>query len=413
MDASNTVQPIQVIALFSSSVSYVHKARTRTRHFDNKIDSTGSITNKHQPAEIALLCRSRLEALPPVINASVLLGRLGLRVHLGTSTSSHAVIALLRDEGVNVTAFGQTDRNLNSVSAKVLSWTEFHRDAWRFISTLPDTTPLWIGSADTALALGPRLLRRRYVLQLNELYDKFWRYRVLLRPFARHAHSVVVPERSRAAIVRYWYGLPYTPHVLPNKPVFQCQTRNARIDDPRAKAIIESLGSATKLVLYQGHISAERDVRSIAAVVNKLGEPWRFAVMGADCAFLGEVRQVCPNVVVIPHIAAPGHLQVTSHAYIGAITYSRTSFNHLFCAPNKIWEYSGAAVPMICDDLPGLQMVATEGAGVCVDFQDSEALISSLLHIDAYHERYSSTAAQFFETVDMTATISAIVRGIG
>ena len=78
---------------------------------------------------------------------------------------------------------------------------------------------------------------------------------------------------------------------------------------------------------------------------------------------------------------------MTSHAYIGAVTYTRTSFNHLFCAPNKIWEYSGAAVPMISDDLPGLQVVAAGGAGVCVDFQDSKALMSSLLHIDVQLER--------------------------
>jgi len=42
---------------------------------------------------------------------------------------------------------------------------------------------------------------------------------------------------------------------------------------------------------------------------------------------------------------------------------------------------------MISDDLPGLQVVAAGGAGVCVDFQDSKALMSSLLHIDVQLER--------------------------
>jgi hypothetical protein len=373
-----------------------------------------SCTSKKILPDIALLCRLPLEALPPVLSASVLLARLGLRVHVGTSNAGPDVIALLRSEGVRVSAFGRTYRNLHSVSGRLLSGIQFHSDAWRFISTLPKTTPLWIGSADTAIALGPRLLKRRYVLQSNELYDTTWHLRLPLRPFARGALSVVVPEASRAAIVRYWYGLPCTPHVLPNKSVLQCQRRNAHIDDPRAKDIIESLGSATKLVLYQGQITAERDIRPVAAVVKKLGAPWRFAIMGAEAfhPFLEEVRRLCPNVIVIPRIPAPGHLQVTSHAYVGVVTYTRTSFNHLFCAPNKIWEYSGAAVPMICDDLPGLQAVATGGAGVCVDFQDSEALTSSLLRIDAHHERYSAASAQFFESVDTTVTIAAIVRKI-
>jgi hypothetical protein len=374
-----------------------------------------SFTSKDTLPDIVLLCRLPLEEMPPILSASVVLARLGLRVHVGTSNAGQGVIALLRSEGVRVTAFGRTYQNLHSVSGRVLSCIQFHQDAWRFMSTMPETTPLWIGSADTAIALGPCLLKRRYVLQTNELYDTIWHLRMPLRPFARCALSVVVPEASRAAIVRYWYGLQCTPHVLPNKPVLQCQGRNAHIDDPRAKDIIESLGSATKLVLYQGQITAERDIRPVAAVVNKLGEPWRFVVMGADAAFhpfLEEVRRLCPNVIVIPRIPAPGHLQVTSHAYIGAVTYARTSFNHLFCAPNKIWEYSGAAVPMICDDLPGLHVVAAGGAGVCVDFQDSEVLMSSLLHIDAHHERYSAAAAQFFETVDTTATITAILRNI-
>ena len=45
----------------------------------------------------------------------------------------------------------------------------------------------------------------------------------------------------------------------------------------------------------------------------------------------------------------------------------RNSLNRAFCAPNKIYEYSGLRIPAIGNEVPGLvNTIGAAKAGVCV-----------------------------------------------
>jgi hypothetical protein len=135
--------------------------------------------------------------------------------------------------------------------------------------------------------------------------------------------------------------------------------------------------------------------------------------MGRDEGFLAYVRAVCPNLIHIPEIEAPLHLAVTAQAFAGIISYTRTSLNNLFCAPNKMWEYAGAGVPMLCDDLPGLSAVAEAGAGVKCDFRDNSAVRESLLRIESHYETYRLGARHMFECVDIESILQRILLRCG
>ncbi|MGI9069864.1 MAG: hypothetical protein ACR2JB_00690 [Bryobacteraceae bacterium] len=338
------------------------------------------------------------------------MARLGVPVTVAASRAGDICQDYLAGHGIEVCVLEQQDYSPSWVGCKVANWLHFYNLAWKYIGQLPDSTLLWIGSADTALALSSRLLKRRYVLQLHELYDDFLLYKWGLRPFARNARCIVTPERNRAAIVQYWYRLDTAPVVLPNKP-----TKHGRcmLTDAPALAALQHLDPHSKIVLYQGYIRAERDIRSVASVVSELGDRWRFVVMGKDEGFLRHIRAVCPNVVYIPAIEAPLHLQVTTRAFVGVITYTKTSLNHLFCAPNKVWEYAGAGVPMLCDDLPGLRCVADAGAGAQADFLDRHAVRSCLLRMEREYDRYRSAALRMFDSVDIDGILRQVLIQCG
>jgi glycosyltransferase involved in cell wall biosynthesis len=297
------------------------------------------------------------------------------------------------------------------LAGKLRHWSAFRRGAWNAVAGLGPDALLWVASADTALALGRELRRRRYVLQLHELYDGVWHYRRMLGPIVRHAQAVVVPEPSRAAICRSWYRLVATPHVLPNKPHTHPRQPRQPVTHPSLRTALAEVGEA-RLVLYQGHIHPERDLRGVARALAALGQGWRLVLLGQNHhGYLAEIVRLCPDLVHVPYVAAPGHLELTSYARVGVAVYGYDCLNSIFCAPNKVWEYAGFGVPSLCQDLPGLvATVAASGAGRCADTGDVPALCEALIDLDRHHDDYSRRATAFYDSMDLEAVVTRIVH---
>ena len=62
-------------------------------------------------------------------------------------------------------------------------------------------------------------------------------------------------------------------------------------------------------------------------------------------------------------------------ASLGAIPYENTGLNHLYCTPNKLWEYPNAGVPILCTALEEMQSLVEEnGIGYLLprDFLDQD-----------------------------------------
>ena len=104
---------------------------------------------------------------------------------------------------------------------------------------------------------------------------------------------------------------------------------------------------------------------------------------------------------------------MTSHANIGLVFYDDFSLNQAFCAPNKIYEYSGFGIPILANKIPGLEnTVGKYNAGKCVDFKVDD-LISAIKEIDNHYEMYSNNASALYESVDNGSTIEEIIAALG
>ena len=122
-----------------------------------------------------------------------------------------------------------------------------------------------------------------------------------------------------------------------------------------------------------------------------------------------ELKKIYDKVIELSSLPAPLHLEVTSHAKIGLVFYDDFSLNQAFCAPNKIYEYSGFGIPMLANKIPGLEnTVGKFNAGKCIDFE-SEQLMEAIKEIDGNYERYSVNALALYDAVDNEGKIRQII----
>jgi hypothetical protein len=341
------------------------------------------------------------------------LAGLGHRVRLIVSVVTPPTVSLLAAQGIEVLQLQPSHPRRPHLLGKVVDWEIFRKRAWKTLESMGYDV-LWVGSADTALALGRRLLRECYVLQLHELYDRYPLYRYGLGRYARQASCLVVPEATRASIFRYWFKLAQTPVVLPNKPLNHPHDRNVPSRDAQAQRVLHAL-KGKKLLLYQGHICPSRDLRPLANAVRAMSPEYHLLLMGLDLhGFVAQVTHVCPRTSYIPYIAPPEHLTVTSHAHIGLVSYDHDSLNSLFCAPNKIWEYAGFGLPILAGSLPGLQStVGAAGAGICTDWESPSRILEDLSLIEEHYAQFSAGARAFYESIDTRKILQHILRRVG
>jgi glycosyltransferase involved in cell wall biosynthesis len=353
---------------------------------------------------LIFVLKSKIEDLPPLVTALFALSELGIKLILITDYCFPETEQLLKNNGVDVYII-QSSKIIHgkNIVEKFYSWLAFRWKAWKTIQAIHRQSDiLWIGSASTALALGTKLFFYKYILHIHELYDTLPRYKNGLKKYAQCSLGIVVPDMSRAAIFRVWWKLNKTPFIIPNKPFFHPKTRKLDISDNNIKKQIDAIGDIP-IILYQGHIENGRTLDVLAKAIHNNKLPVKLVLMGIDYAhFVEHLRKLCPDLIYIGFVFPPRHLEITSHATIGIIQYNFSCLNHVFCAPNKIWEYAGFGIPALVADLPALHYYYDRyNAGICCNF-DSEINIShAIQEILKQKSNYFQGAINLFESINI------------
>lgn len=298
----------------------------------------------------------------------------------------------------------------------------FRRWAWRKINAFvkpDDDVVLWAQSMISAAILGDRTLvfNRRFVVTLFDLGDmygsEFSGFSVQ-KMFA--SATIVECEYNRAHILKAEQSLSQLPFVLPNKPYGHPRQRNMEIGNQTIDDIVRFWGDR-KVFLYQGSLSADRG--ELLDVIEWLCEEFPdavVAVMGQKNSMIDRLITKHANFSHVPFVAPPHHLEITSHAHIGIAIYKGSNahglspINPVYCAPNKIFEYSGFGMPMLCNDIPGLRYtVGLAGAGVCVEELTRKTVVSAAKALFENYESYSVNATHFFDSVDTVSIVKKIL----
>jgi glycosyltransferase involved in cell wall biosynthesis len=237
----------------------------------------------------------------------------------------------------------------------------------------PDLKLVW-DAHEIYEAIGTRPQQRtsRAIIRKNSaLVDEFITINDSLARFYRENHQL--PAARVIMNATRWDGLPS--------------------DDGRLRRAA-GLSPERRIVLFQGGLAAGRGLTILQAAAARLPEPWSLVVMGwgpletklreAAAEVNRDRDPACKRLVLIPPAPVECLAQWTAGADIGIIPYENTSLNHLYCTPNKLWEFPNAGVPILATGFVEMEKIIVEaGTGYLLPIDFSAAdIINFLTNLD-------------------------------
>lgn len=265
---------------------------------------------------------------------------------------------------------------------------------------------LWVIHEDTFYDFPGLFKGKKYLASLYELNDNRMYINNKIAEHCRNAFILFEPEYNRACIARSWMKLSKTPSVIPNKPLGHPLKRNL-------PCVHKEYFENKFTILYQGLVIEERKIDAYCEAVAEMPDV-QLIVLGNGYGaeeYRNSLKQRFSYVKFIDFVRPPAHLNVTSNAQIGIVTYDYSTLNTIFCAPNKVWETAGFGIPMIANDIPGLaDTVGKFHAGLCVDTEDAQAIKNAIVEIKTNYQHYSQGALDLYQSVDVKLLINNAVE---
>lgn len=360
--------------------------------------------------QIHIFCKGNISSLPPVMQSIKSCLDLDYRVTLYTMEISPETekILLTNYKEIQIFKSGITKTKIHDY----LLYRNLVNKNYKLYSN--DIT--WIATFDTAINLyKSKVYRTKFILSVLELYDtaslhlKFFLHLIL-----HNCENIVVSEYNRACILRTKYRLKSTPYVLPNKfDGFVLSTETKEVQDTINK--IHEFSKGRKVILYQGLITKYRNLETLSEVLKDRSEEFVFVLIGPDFNYLDILiaKNDNVNIMYAGNFPAPLHLGITAISDIGIVIYDFYDLNNIYCAPNKIWEYSKFGVPMLGSSVPGLKYtIELGGCGVCVNFHDNDSINLGLDSILENMRHLSDNGLIFYNSLNMKDLVGQLIYNV-
>ena len=237
------------------------------------------------------------------------------------------------------------------------------------------------------------------------------------------AHKVVCCEYNRAHIIKGLYQLDRLPIVLPNKyyETDKIQQIEAKVPND-IQVIVDGLLPRLinkKIIIYQGvFTSKERRLEEYIQAVLSMPAEFVLLVMGRGSEMFSRLKEQYSShkIIFIDFVRPPYHLLITKMAHVGILSYLpvNTSFidvlNPIYCAPNKVYEYSKYGLPMIANDLPALKEIFTlHKCGELIDYPlTAQSIRETLNKVFNDYNEYRKGAIRFYNDTDVRAIVNTI-----
>ena len=356
--------------------------------------------------KIIYLLRKGLHFYPPCLTQILTLNDYKYEIEVYHGNNSKYIDELLDDRGIIHYTF-ETDRYNKNRLESALNFISLGMEARKVQSSLDKDAILWLGNLETAMSLnGSQLKKHKFILNVLELYDEHTIYDNWLKKYIKNASVVVACEKHRAAIMQCRYNLKELPVVIPNKS-YDVDIKNKIQDDSIIKSIKTNF-----IVVYQGIISEDRPLDKVAKALALLGDKSIvFLIMGkCDERYKSDLKKIYSNILFTGYVPAPQHLLYTQYCNIGIANYDKSLLNNVFCAPNKIYEYTKYRIPILCSDNIALEETIGEArAGICLDFLDEDIIMKAIQEIKDNYDTYSVNAKEFYCSLNVEKKINDII----
>ena len=361
-----------------------------------------------------------IQKYPPVLYLINYLISIGKDIEVFSGTTDEELLTNLQSKGVKFNNIINNDIYANKLK-KINVLRKFKSTVLDYMSSQdPDNVTLWMFGESCIWLIGELVYKFKSILYLFEIpnFSIKVRYKILspklnYQSVLQSAFKIVCCEYNRAHITRAYFNLEVLPTIIPNKPYLIEETDSLKVSsllgDVRDK----------KIILYQGIFNyPERKMENLCESINYLPENFIVCLMGSENDYKKKLEKTYKSdrIRFIPYIKAPLHLEITKQAYIGYLTYSpevgniKNVLNTLFCAPNKIFEYSKFKIPMLSNDVPALKYIFTNyGAGEV--FKSSpQDIAEMILKIDQHYNEYSLGSESLFESVNLEHLYQSLIE---
>lgn len=182
------------------------------------------------------------------------------------------------------------------------------------------------------------------------------------------ADLVIAANRYRARLMKKYYGMKSPPVPVLNIPsVGQTQ---ASPDVEREYSSLKVDGRS--VIVYEGNMASSRGIHLLVNAMPLLRDDCMMVLIGSGSG----AEQIRENVKkrglendvfclgTVPHSSLHSILAL---CHIGLVTYSFSGLNNIYCAPNKLFEYAHAGLPILSSGQRVLrQMVRGYDIGECL-----------------------------------------------
>lgn len=361
--------------------------------------------------KIKYLLKEGIHLYPPCLSQILSLKDLGVNIEVYHGITDKNTIKILESHDIiHYELYKHEIKSNNGLALKIKRWRSYRAKALEIMKKNNNHEILWFGTADSAIAVYDKLKNKKYVLNILELYDKNKFYKKYLGKIVDGAKAIICCEYNRANIMKSWWNLKKVPYVIPNKPYL------INIDEKQEKEEITNQIKNKKVILYQGMIAGDRSLINLAKALNNINDKQYWLVlMGNNYNnSVEKIKHIYKNTIYLGYIAAPTHLLYTKYAYMGVANYDYSCLNNIFCAPNKIYEYTGFGIPVLCNDVPGLHYtIGKTLAGKCVDFNSVSKIEQGIKEIEDNYMEFSKNATTFYESTDNIKTYKEILKDLG
>lgn len=362
--------------------------------------------------KIYYILKKGIQCYPPCLAQILYLDDLGAELEVYHGQNSDVVNNILNQRGIKHHTL-KSDRTNTNKFQSMQTFLSYTLEIRKEIRKMDSDCILWFGNCESVITVGNKILKKKkFVLSVLELYEPNSFIGKRLKKFINKAKAVLCCEKHRASIMKVYYNLDKEPYVLPNKP-YELADENI-ILDAKTQEKLEDIKNKF-IIIYQGIITPDRPLDKIALALNKINDSsLYFLILGkANKEYQKEMQSKYKNTVFLGYVPSPQHLLVTKYANIGIANYDYSNLNNVFCAPNKIYEYSKFAIPMLVSQNIGLsETVGAVGAAVCVDFLNVEQIAKGITIIRDNYSDYSKAATAFYNGTSNYETMKEIVNNI-
>lgn len=360
---------------------------------------------------------------PPTLSLIRILKGFGHDIVLCTSSIDDSVIQLCKDKGITLRDLGHSYSPENSAVKKMIKIPLIKAGISNTLKEeYNDDTIIWVMTSITLKYLGNTLNNKKYIMYMYELSQNIRYYprlpipKVNLEKLFQQAKAVIECEYNRAHIVKAWFGLANLPYVVPNKPYMDRLEPKMQICDEYCAGVIDEIKDRT-IIIYQGIIDPERPLEPFIDAVAEMGNKYALVIMSSDIEKIRDKAKY--NTYLLPFIAPPRHLEITSWADIGILTYvpvrgeTTSPLNAVYCAPNKIFEYAMFGIPMVGNDIPGLTTEFNRH-GIGASFREycKDDIVTAIQTIISDYDSYKQNSYNYYTRIDNVEIFSMILRKV-